>query len=138
MKLNSFGLAISICVALGLTGCGQSPTNSTAPEVQAVTTADETGGGVSETGHSHDGWWCDEHGVPEGVCAQCNAKVAADFKAKGDWCKKHGVPESQCFVCHPEAEAEFAAQYEAKFGKKPPQHDRAGEAEGEDGHEHNT
>ena len=71
-------------------------------------------------GHSHEGWWCDEHGVPEEVCAQCNAKLAADFKAKNDWCEKHNRPDSQCFVCHPEKEAEFAALYEAKFGKTPP------------------
>ena len=75
---------------------------------------------VAEDGHSHDGWWCDEHGVPEEICAQCNVKLVADFKAKGDWCKDHERPDSQCFVCHPEKETEFAAQYEAKYGKKPP------------------
>jgi hypothetical protein len=32
----------------------------------------------------------------------------------------HDCPDSQCFACHPELEAKFAAQYEAKFGKKPP------------------
>jgi hypothetical protein len=75
---------------------------------------------VAEAGHKHDGWWCDEHGIPEEVCARCNTKLVADFKAKGDWCKEHDRPESQCFVCHPEKEAEFAAQYEAKYGKHPP------------------
>ncbi len=71
-------------------------------------------------GHSHDGWWCDEHGVPEGECAQCNSKIAADFKKKGDWCKDHDRPDSQCFICHPEKMEEYAAKYEAKLGKKPP------------------
>jgi hypothetical protein len=75
---------------------------------------------TAASGHTHDGWWCDEHGVPEEVCALCNTKLVADFKAKGDWCKEHDRPDSQCFVCHPEKEAEFAAQYEAKYGKKPP------------------
>jgi len=75
---------------------------------------------VAEEGHSHGGWWCNEHGVPEEICAQCNVKLVSDFKAKGDWCKEHERPDSQCFICHPEKEAEFAAQYEAKFGKKPP------------------
>lgn len=70
--------------------------------------------------HNHDGWWCDEHGVPEEICAQCNTKVAGDFKAKGDWCKEHDRPNSQCFVCHPDLEHAFAVQYEAKYGKKPP------------------
>jgi len=75
---------------------------------------------VSEAGHDHSGWWCNEHGVPEEVCALCNKKIAADFKAKGDWCAEHDRPESQCFICHPEKEAEFAALYEAKYGEKPP------------------
>ena len=82
---------------------------------------------VVDEGHSPDGWWCNEHGVPEGVCAQCNVKLVADFKAKGDWCKEHERPDSQCFICHPEKEAEFAAQYEAKYGKKPPKPEVGGE-----------
>jgi cobalt-zinc-cadmium efflux system membrane fusion protein len=68
----------------------------------------------------HSGWWCEEHGVPEAICGQCNARVAAELKKKGDWCKTHDRPDSQCFVCHPEKEAEFARQYEAKYGKNPP------------------
>ena len=68
----------------------------------------------------HGGWWCDEHGMPEEVCAQCNAKLAAEFKKKGDWCKEHHRPDSQCFVCHPELKEKFAAMYRAKYGKEPP------------------
>ena len=64
--------------------------------------------------------WCVEHGVPEDICALCNAKVAAEYKKKGDWCKEHNRPESQCFLCNPKLEAKFAAEYEAKYGKKPP------------------
>ena len=75
---------------------------------------------VAIVSHTHDGWWCSEHGMPEEVCAQCNIKLVADFKAKGDWCNEHNRPESQCFICHPEKEAEFAALYEAKFGEKAP------------------
>ncbi len=71
--------------------------------------------------HTHDGWWCDEHGVPEEVCGQCNSKVAADFQKRGDWCAEHDRPDSQCFVCHPELEAKFAARYEAKLGTLPPE-----------------
>jgi hypothetical protein len=74
---------------------------------------------VAKAVHTHDSWWCDEHGVPEEVCARCNLKLVADFKAKGDWCKEHDRPDSQCFLCHPEREAQFAAQYEAKYGKQP-------------------
>ena len=76
--------------------------------------------GASGHVHTHGAWWCDEHGVPEKVCALCNSKVAAEFQRKGDWCTKHDRPDSQCFACHPELEARFAAQYEAKYGKKPP------------------
>jgi hypothetical protein len=109
-KLSICGSAISVC-ALSFVGCGESPDKAVATPA-ATQVAAET--------HNHEGWWCEEHGVPEEICAQCNFKLAADYKAKGDWCKKHDRPESQCFICHPEKEAEFAAQYEAKFGKKPP------------------
>jgi cobalt-zinc-cadmium efflux system membrane fusion protein len=107
-------LVCGVLMVSGLTvaGCGMSPEKS--PTVAAPTKA------TASEGHSHDGWWCDEHGVPEDVCAQCNAKLVADFKSKGDWCKEHERPESQCFICHPEKEDEFAARYEAKYGKKPP------------------
>jgi hypothetical protein len=69
----------------------------------------------------HDSWWCDEHGLPEAECWACNAKYARERKAKGDWCTKHDRPDSECFVCHPELKGKFAAQYEAKYGKKPPE-----------------
>jgi hypothetical protein len=75
---------------------------------------------AGEAGHSHAGWWCTEHGVPEGECGQCDPKLAAQFQKDGDWCKEHDRPDSQCFVCHPEHEAKFAAKYEAKYGEKPP------------------
>jgi hypothetical protein len=68
----------------------------------------------------HSGWWCDEHGVPEEICGQCNAKYAAECKKKGDWCEKHDRPDSQCFICHPELKEKFAALYRAKYGKEPP------------------
>src|SRR5260370_848676 len=117
-------MACGVLMVLGLAtaGCGRPAEKS---PVAAATSKAE-----SSEGHSHDGWWCDEHGVPEDVCAQCNAKLVASFKAKGDWCKEHERPDSQCFVCHPEKEGEFAAQYEAKYGKKPPK-SHAGEE-----HEH--
>jgi hypothetical protein len=43
-----------------------------------------------------------EHGVLQRLCARCNPKLAAVYKAKGDWCSEHSRPESQCVVCHPE------------------------------------
>lgn len=95
---------------VSFTGCGNS-----------AATADKPGADATAQ-HNHESWWCDEHGVPEEICAQCNPKLAAKFKADGDWCSKHDRPESQCFICHPELVAKFAAKYEAKYdGKKPPQ-----------------
>jgi hypothetical protein len=70
--------------------------------------------------HDHSGWWCEEHGIPEEICAQCNGKLAADFKKKGDWCADHDRPKSQCFKCDPKLKEKFAAQYRAKYGKEPP------------------
>jgi len=43
-----------------------------------------------------------EHGVQKSLCARCNPKLAAVYKAKGDWCADHERPESQCVLCHPE------------------------------------
>src|SRR5262245_3208163 len=100
---------------LFLPGCGKSPDSKT--DVNQV----------SDKGHSHEEWWCAEHGVPEEICAQCNTKLAAKFKVDGDWCKEHDRPNSQCFVCHPELEAKFAGQYEAKYGTKPPKPTEGGE-----------
>lgn len=74
----------------------------------------------AEDGHNLHRYWCVEHGVPEGICAQCSTNFATNFQQKGDWCEEHQRPDSQCFVCHPELEDKFAAQYEAKFGNKPP------------------
>jgi hypothetical protein len=110
MMLKRFSLAVAVIgMAAYLVGCNKAES----PVASASATE------VSADGHE-DGWWCDEHGVPEEVCTRCNAKLVAVFKAKGDWCKEHECPESQCFICHPEKEAEFAALYEAKYGKQPP------------------
>jgi hypothetical protein len=107
---------VSLLLVAGLSGCGQSASEPGA----SGTGVEETFAQDSDEQHSHDGWWCDEHGVPEEVCTRCSPKLVADFKAKGDWCEQHDRPESQCFICHPEQEAEFVALYEAKYGTKPP------------------
>ena len=112
MKLSQFLAMFMVVTATVLSGCG--PAANNAPNAKGPATT------ASTTTDQHAGWWCTEHGVPEEVCGQCSSKLAADFKKKGDWCKEHDRPESQCFKCHPELEAKFAAQYEAKFGKKPP------------------
>ncbi len=127
MKFNmKLAMTATLVAGLGFVGCGKTP----APPAAPVTPTTE----ASHEGHSHDGWWCPEHGVPEEVCALCSAELAADFKAKGDWCTEHDRPDSQCFTCHPEKAAEFAAQYEAKYGEQPPK-PSAGE-EGHEDHDH--
>lgn len=120
MKTGFLMSAATVVAALLVSGCGQTST----PENVQQKPSDQpsaTNVASTESGESaHAGWWCNEHGMPEEICAQCNSKLAAEFQKKGDWCKQHDRPESQCFLCHPELEAKFAAQYEAKYGKKPP------------------
>src|SRR5262249_9434397 len=76
--------------------------------------------GTTNAGAKHSGWWCDEHGVPEAMCGQCDAKLAAEFQKKGDWCKEHDRPDSQCFIHHPELKEKFAPMNRANYGKEPP------------------
>jgi cobalt-zinc-cadmium efflux system membrane fusion protein len=111
------GLPLVALAGLLLSGCGQQAGGEAAAEGGGPSAATQV---AATAGHDHGGWWCTEHGVPEGVCARCSSKLAAEFQKKGDWCKEHNRPESQCFICHPELEQKFAAQYEAKFGSKPP------------------
>lgn len=121
--IYSFGSLAALISALTLTGCGTSQNQGGRPAATsgaASTAGGDRNDGEIEGGHSRDGWWCAEHGVPEEICAQCSTKLAAQFKAKNDWCQEHDRPESQCFVCDPALEQRFAAQYEAKYGKQPP------------------
>lgn len=99
-------------------GCGGG--DATPPETAPGTDSTPAVAGVDHDGHDHGGWWCPEHGVPEGECTRCDASLVAAFKEKGDWCKEHDLPESQCFKCNPKRADKFIARYEAKFGKKPP------------------
>ena len=124
-------LTVLVVSSYVLAGCGQpsaSPSKATANSEHQDRTGhvdgdehhDGDGHDHAKGEHTHGEWWCAEHGVPEEVCALCDSKLAADFQKKGDWCKEHDRPDSQCFICHPELETKFAAQYEAKYGKKPP------------------
>jgi hypothetical protein len=111
MRLGFFALLAT--TGLALSGCGGAGAKGPEGSRAATPAADE----CAVAG------WCTEHRVPEELCAQCSAKVASDFQQKGDWCKEHNRPESQCFLCNPKLEAKFAAEYEAKYGKRPPQRD---------------
>ncbi|MEX0675449.1 MAG: RND transporter [Pirellulales bacterium] len=108
------GMVMVLSLAIG---CAQNVADPASGEAGANDPADAT---ATTAVDDHSGWWCVEHGVPEEICGVCDPKLAAKFQNKGDWCKEHDRPDSQCFVCHPELEARFAAQYEAKYGKKPP------------------
>jgi hypothetical protein len=103
-------------------GCTDSA-NGTAPGAGAPANAageNQATAAKPEEKNAHGEWWCPEHGMPEEVCAQCDSKLAAEFKKKGDWCEEHNRPDSQCFICHPEHKDRFAAQYRAKYGREPP------------------
>ena len=64
--------------------------------------------------------WCPEHGMPESICVQCNASLAAAFKEKGDWDEQHNLPKSQCFQCDPTLKEKYAVAYKAKYGVAAP------------------
>lgn len=111
------GVLLSLfAVAVLITGCGKSDPAQNK----------DTGGANKNTqvavnkGHDHSGWWCDEHGIPEGECSMCSGKVAKAFKDMGDWCEKHDRAKSQCFICDPSLKEKYAAKYRAKYGKEPP------------------
>lgn len=124
MTANRFFVLLT-CGAYFAIGCGKTEPNPTEKGGADATPMssekhDRDDDHAAHEGHSHDGWWCDEHGVPEEVCAQCDSKVAAKFQKDGDWCQEHDRPQSQCFVCDPKKAEPFIAQYKAKYGKEPP------------------
>lgn len=96
-------------------GCGKKKDEGPGPIAQAKDKPDDKKGG-----HKHEGWWCEEHGIPEEMCSLCSPEVAAKLKKEGDWCKIHDRAQSQCFKCDPSKYAKFEAMFEAKYGKKPP------------------
>ena len=113
-----FGLGLGTA---SLTGCNSNSKTAAPAGDQPASTDGPDADDHAEAGDDHSGWWCVEHGVPEGECALCDTSLVAEFKAKGDWCEQHNRPESQCFQCDPKRFERFAARYEAKFGKQPPE-----------------
>ncbi len=117
-------LALFAPLALFAAGCG-GDNKPGQPGTQAARKGggDHNGPGQQATGEEksrHEGWWCDEHGIPEAECSMCSKKVAEACKAKGDWCEKHNRAKSQCFKCDPRLKEAFAARYRARYGKEPP------------------
>src|SRR5437660_1313458 len=119
MRLTKQGYALAAVVVAGLLagGCGQADKGGQARDKDGK---EKIGQVAAKKTGDHSGWWCDEHGVPEEICGQCNARYAAECKQKGDWCAEHDRPDSQCFLHHPELKEKFAAQYRAKYGEEPP------------------
>jgi len=106
-------LALTAAAVLIISGCGQS-----ADKAAKKDASKDKGGEVAKG--KHEGWWCDEHGIPEEECSMCSDKVAKAFKDKGDWCKEHERAKSQCFICDASLKDKYAVQYKAKYGKEPP------------------
>jgi hypothetical protein len=100
-----------VCVALAAFAAGCGKTDNQAANAQPP----------AKTDVKHDGWWCDEHGIPEAECSMCSKKVADEFKKKGDWCNEHNRAKSQCFKCDPALKEKYAAVFRAKFGADPPE-----------------
>jgi hypothetical protein len=123
------GIVLSVIPALFLFagGCGQGENKQAEADTKKNPPAQSAGKDAKaekdkgEEKGKHEGWWCDEHGIPEAECSLCSKKVADAFKAKGDWCDKHNRAKSQCFKCDPSLKENFAARYRAMYnGKEPP------------------
>jgi hypothetical protein len=116
---GSLFAVVALAFALAGTGCNKGDTKG---DGQAKAKSDPTTAKtVGATAAAHEGWWCQEHGVPEELCSICMSEVAAKkkFKDNGDWCKEHDRAESQCFKCDPKRYKKFEDMYVAKYGKKP-------------------
>ena len=115
-RIGRVALPLAALFALCASGCMQGdgkPGPKTDAQAKAKKDVDESS--------KHDGWWCDEHGIPEAECSMCSKKVANACKAKGDWCDKHDRAKSQCFKCDPSLKEVYAAKYRAHYpGKEPP------------------
>jgi hypothetical protein len=115
-------LSLAAVFALLAGGCGQGgEKGGQAKDAGGKEKPAQVAQGKGKEGSRHEGWWCDEHGVPEAECSMCSAKAAAEFKKKGDWCNEHDRARSQCFACDPKAQEKYAAVYRAKEGKEPPE-----------------
>ncbi len=110
-RMRSASLSLLAAAGLALGGCGGAGAKGPEANTAATPAADEPAPWPD---------WCTEHGVPEEHLHSATPRSRPSSSRKGDWCKEHNRPESQCFLCNPKLEAKFAAEYEAKYGKKPP------------------
>jgi hypothetical protein len=110
MRRLTSGLALLAVAGVLLAGLGCANSDKKSPDAQAKAKSKKA---------KHDGWWCQEHGVPEEICSLCSEEAAAKFKKEGDWCKLHDRAQSQCFKCDPTLYAKFEAMHVAKYGTAP-------------------
>ncbi len=115
MKLNAFTPGVLVaCMGMVLwsnSGCAKKERKEPAGLAKTKTDREASG--------KHDGWWCQEHGVPEYLCSLCSDAVEAKCKKEGDWCKLHDRAQSQCFKCDPSKYKKFEDMYVVKYNKKP-------------------
>lgn len=113
------GLVISAValMAFSSVGCNQSAKND--DKKQQAKNTDDKKKEITKGDTKHDGWWCQEHGVPEHMCSLCSDEVATKLKKEGDWCKLHDRAQSQCFKCDPDKYKKFEDMHVAKYNKKP-------------------
>ena len=105
MNAHVARLALSAFFIMLLAGCG----DGGAPAAPKTEVKPADAGKTAVAAKSDHGVWCEEHGVPEAVCAKCDPKLEEQFKKSGDWCKDHGEPKSQCLKCDPALKAKFEA-----------------------------
>ena len=63
MSMRHLMAIVAFVSLLGFVGCSGATDNTS-----SVTEA-------SGEEHTHGEWWCDEHGVPEEICAQCSTRT---------------------------------------------------------------
>src|SRR5437868_15317978 len=116
LRLISTLLTVAaVAFVLAGTGCNRKDTKEDRQAKAKREPKNEKGEGKAVT--AHEGWWCEEHGIPEEICSICMSEAAAKkkFKDKGDWCKLHDRAQSQCFKCDPALyEKNFVPMYVAK------------------------
>ena len=67
---------VLIVVGIAVAGCGKPTEKTPTAAAPAKVAANE--------GRSHDGWWCNEHGVPEDVCADADGPLDDGFGRVAD------------------------------------------------------
>ena len=106
-----------MALAFSSVGCTNQP-SKTDDKKQAKNTDDKKKE-ITKGDTKHEGWWCQEHGIPEHICSLCSTEFAEKAKKEGDWCKLHDRAQSQCFKCDPSKYKKFEDMHVAKYNKKP-------------------